>query len=227
MDSDFFCKISVALSPDRLSVYRQDGADERITLARYLWNIALCETLYSPLQMAEIALRNAANQAFSQKFNVPDWYDKAPLTPWAHLKVGEAKRKIADNQKRITPGRVISELHFGFWTSFFNNYHAQTGLGACLLKKGFRNCPKSERNQKSQEKRWNEIRLLRNRIFHHERIIHWTNLSDQHKRLLELIGWISPEIKDMSLRLDRFLEIYKAGIDPWKEKIQNHWPKDK
>ena len=67
MNSNFFEQISKAVSHDRLNAYRQDGVNELITLSRYLWNIAVCESLYSPLQMAEIALRNAANKALPKK----------------------------------------------------------------------------------------------------------------------------------------------------------------
>ena len=80
---------------------------------------------------------------------------------------------------------------------------------------------------KYQEKRWDKIRLLRNRIFHHERIIHWKDLREQHKDLQETIEWVSPELKELSIKLDRFCDLYEAGIDPWKEKIRNHWPNEK
>ncbi|MEI7910066.1 MAG: hypothetical protein WCK77_10555 [Verrucomicrobiota bacterium] len=30
------------------------------------------------------------------------------------------------------------------------------------------------------DQRWKRIRDLRNRVFHHERIIHWTDLPSQH-----------------------------------------------
>ena len=57
MDGEFFTHIESILATERLDAYRQDGADEITTLSRYLLNMALCESLYSPLQFAEIALR--------------------------------------------------------------------------------------------------------------------------------------------------------------------------
>ena len=226
MNLGFFNQIVEAISLERLDVYRRDGVDEVTTLARYLWNIALCEALYCPLQMAEVVLRNAAHRACTDKYNGEAWYDHAPLAPWAKWQIDNAKDKIRKIRKPVTPGRVVSELHFGFWTSFFNNVNARSGLGACLLKNGFQCCPKHERNTKTQEKRWDKIRRLRNRVFHHERIIHWSDLSEQHAKLIEAISWLSPEIEKMTLNLDRFSEIFKAGIDPWKVKIRGYWPKD-
>lgn len=98
-------------------------------------------------------------------------------------------------------------------------------MGAIVLKYGFFRCLKSEKNQKYQEMRWDGIRRLRNRIFHHERIIHWNDLPQQHKDLIETIGWISPDLEDMSLQLDRFAGVHRDGITPWIEAIRSHWPK--
>ena len=43
-------------------------ADPCATLARYLLNMALCESLYSPLQLCEIALRNAMNEELREEY---------------------------------------------------------------------------------------------------------------------------------------------------------------
>ena len=119
MNSDFFKQISIVISDDRINAYRQDNVNELIALSRYLWNIAVCESLYSSLQTAEIALRNAANRSFADLYGA-DWYDKAPLRPLNQSQVGEAKAIITRMGKSVTPGRMTEELHFGFWTSFFN-----------------------------------------------------------------------------------------------------------
>ncbi|MFQ3241345.1 MAG: hypothetical protein ACI9JZ_001029 [Lentimonas sp.] len=59
MNPDYFQKLEHALAPERIDAYRQDGANQPITMARYLWNMALCEPLYPTLQIAEVALRNS------------------------------------------------------------------------------------------------------------------------------------------------------------------------
>jgi hypothetical protein len=63
MNQIFFQQIEGILTSERLDAYRQDGVPPVTTLARYLWNMALCESLYSPLQMAEIALRNSLHHS--------------------------------------------------------------------------------------------------------------------------------------------------------------------
>ena len=62
MNPEFFQQIEGILHSDRLDAYRQDGVDERTTLARYLMNMALSASLYPGLQFAEIALRNAVHR---------------------------------------------------------------------------------------------------------------------------------------------------------------------
>lgn len=37
------------------------------------------------------------------------------------------------------------------------------------------------------------MRLLRNRVSHYERLIHWRDLKDQHLQLLECIKWLNVE----------------------------------
>jgi len=64
MNHNFFQPLEAILAPERLDAYRQDGVPPATTLARYLWNMALCESLYPPLQMAEIALRNSLHHFF-------------------------------------------------------------------------------------------------------------------------------------------------------------------
>jgi hypothetical protein len=75
MNLDFFRGVESALATERLGVYRQDNASHAIALARYLWNMALCETLYSPLQIVEIALRNAIHSALSNREGSDEWYN--------------------------------------------------------------------------------------------------------------------------------------------------------
>ena len=225
MNTTFFYQVESGLDPERLDVYRLDGASQAVTLARYLWNMALCETLYSPLQISEIALRNAIHGGLTKRYGTDQWYDfVAPLSGWQQHQVHEARGKLQSNGKSITPGRMVAELHFGFWTGFFNKSHAGTGLGHSLANQVFANAPRSERDMKKLDIRWKRIRDLRNRVFHHERIVHWVDLDAQHAAVLEIIGWISPALCDLAQALDRYASIRKAGLQPWVDKLHYQWP---
>lgn len=228
MNGDYFQALKQALAEERLSAYSQDGAGEAITVARYIWNMALCEALYSPLQIAEIALRNTIHRNLTPSVCNAEWFcdpESTKITHWQKSKVRSAIEEIRKQRKMVTEGRVVAELNFGFWTAFFDNRHASTGIGAHLAKTAFPHLSSELRGIKKLNQRWREIRRLRNRVFHHERLLHWKDLEQKHERLLESIHWISPELAEMAEKLDRFREIRSEGLDPWLAKIQTHWPK--
>ncbi|MBI1783617.1 hypothetical protein HYR69_00605 [Candidatus Sumerlaeota bacterium] len=227
MNPTFFQQIESNLAQERLDAYRKDGATPAITLARYLWNMALCEALYSPLQIAEIALRNALHGCLTNRCGRDDWFNDAAflalLPSWQQQQLGDARQKLVADGKAVTPGQIVAELHFGFWTGFFNKAHAASGLGFALAHRVFRYAPRSEQDLKKMGARWRRIRELRNRVFHHERIIHWRDLYAQHAAILQTIAWISPELHEMADALDRFTSIQRGGLDPWIVKIRHHW----
>jgi len=82
-----------------------------------------------------------------------------------------------------------------------------------LIRKVFPKLVKSLHNRKIIKDRLERIRQLRNRVFHHERIIHREDLASQHGTIIETLGGISPELSEMALKLDRFADTHKAGID--------------
>jgi len=225
MQEIFHRNIKESVSAERLESYCKDGADECTTFARYLWNMAVCESLYSPLQIAEIALRNAIHNALSIRFNSSQWYDFAPLQPYAKDEIAQAKKRILQKKGAFSPGDIVAELQFGFWTSLLGKVYNNSPIPAAILKHAVKNCHKSEKNISAQKQRWDMIRELRNRVFHHERIIHWKDLKQQHEHLLFAIKWISNDLYDLTIVLDRFSATYDSGIIIWKDKIRYHWPK--
>jgi len=227
----FYTSVSQALSVERLESYGGDGASPTVTLARYLLNLALCECLYSPLQLCEVALRNSLHRHLTSLCRREDWFDSGAafqLTPWALKEVAHAKEKITRSNKPLTAGRVVAELQLGFWTSLFEaHYEQRTRFLPLGIKAVFPRLPKSLHNRKDLKRTLEEIRVLRNRVFHHERIVHWTDLESKHTAILNVIGWVSPELHEMARALDRFTEIRNAGLPPWIEKLCHHWPHGK
>ncbi len=225
MNPAFFQQVESILAPERLDAYRADGAVPSVAMARYLWNMALCEALYSPLQIAEIALRNSSHRCLTARFGRDDWYAVAvSLPPWQQDQLTAARQRLQAARKPITPGRMVAELHFGFWTGFFNKSHAGTGLGHALAQAAFPHAPRAERDLRKLDARWKRIRDLRNRVFHHERIIHWKDLQAQHAAILQTVAWINPELHDMARVLDRFTPVHAGGLAPWLASIQQNWP---
>lgn len=68
-----------SISEERLAVYRADGVDDTTTIARYIYNIALCKSLYPIINVFEVTLRNSIDKALENYFNSPDWNNVIPL----------------------------------------------------------------------------------------------------------------------------------------------------
>lgn len=226
MNSSFFERMASNLAPERMDAYRRDGASPTTALARYMWNVAVSESLYPTLQFAEIALRNRLHQCLTLRFGTSEWYNdtRCPLQSWQGEHVAAAREELTKAGKPVTPSGIVSELTLGFWTGFFNKSQHRAALAAHLAQTAFSRAPSNEQVVLKLEVRWKKIRDLRNRVFHHERIIHWKDLPSQHIQMLEAIFWLSSELHQVAVALDRFPQVWKQGIDPWLTTIQQKWP---
>lgn len=224
MNRTFFNQVETHLNPDRLDAYRQDGVDEATTMARYLLNMALCESLYSPLQIAEITLRNALHTCLSTRTGVDTWYDTIQLPQWQSTQIAEAKQRISRQGKPLTSGRIVAEQTFGFWVGFFTRPYMTSGLAYHIARNAFAQAPRAERDIAKLTTKWQTVRDLRNRVFHHERVLHWQDLDEKHTEMLKLIGWMNPELEQLARILDRFTQVRTEGLTPWLEKLSNNWP---
>jgi hypothetical protein len=229
-----FCRqIEAHLSTERLGAYavsaQEMASSPTLVLSRYMLNMALCESLYPALQACEIALRNAIHAHLTSTLGREDWFDSPSfqLTPWAAQEVAKAKEKVRKMGKPVTAGRVVAELQFGFWTSLFEaHYEQHTPFLPSGIKDVFPHMPKSLHKRKNRKRELEQVRTLRNRVFHHERIVHWVDLEAQHALILRIIGWISPPLQRMTAAMDRFNDVRKAGLVPfvghpfWNAEVQ-------
>lgn len=221
--------IRKAISSERLDAYGLGRTDDQ-KIANYLWNLALCESLYPALNGLEIAFRNAVFNAGAQIFSgistrdVPCWLDANPsLFDADHEQsVTAAKLRLRDRGRALEPGRLVAELTFGFWTSLFEVRYERNRVlwphlfGAQLLHPS---SPRSVRSRKELSPLLNRIRHLRNRVFHHEPIWHWGNLVQQHALALDLTGWFSPELRATIEPGDRFPIVHMAGPAPHLQRV--------
>ncbi len=214
MQHESAIRLVEALSNERLEAYRNRLGDQEHDnlLTHYAWNIVLCESLYPCLQMLEVVLRNRLHNRISEHFGQPNWYeDPSILRPRDRAMIGKAKDNLTKMGKPHDPGRVVAELSFGFWTSLMDRRYEQV-LWPRLLADCFPHMPRTLRTRKNISKRFNAIRRLRNRVFHHEPIWHWQDLDKQHRNILEAIGWIEPAAKDFVMAIDRFPMQYRNGM---------------
>ncbi len=159
--ADFYTKVISCLSIERMGSFGDITSESKTVLARYLLNIALCESLYSSLQFCEVALRNTIHSDLTKRFGSENWYDSPhfSLTPWAVAEITKAKDKINKSRKQLTPGKIVAELQFGFWTSFFeDHYERNTSFMPSGIKTVFPYLPKSQHNRKDIKAKLETIR---------------------------------------------------------------------
>lgn len=199
------------ISKERLEPYlNYHGNDLSKALAHYKSNILISEAFYPLLAILEVGLRNSMDYQLTKKFAERAWYDHRDFVKIAsRFQIGrksQARTNILSEKKEITPGRIIAELSFGFWTSLFDTKFEMTLWKN--LRLAFPNCPKNIRKRKTMSTKFNGIRRLRNRIFHHE-AISW-NLSvlvEYKKEIIEGIAWLDSKLVDWVSELNHIDEI--------------------
>lgn len=154
-------------------------------------NTRLCEAFYTPLQGVEVSLRNSMNGEMVTRYGI-DWLEqrKAPLLTNQRLKVDDAIQTLVDDGKVVCNGGIVAELNFGFWVSILGPRY-ENPLWRQTLRNAFPHRPRGHERQQMQGA-LNAIRRLRNRVMHHERVLH-RNLAADHALILEVIGWMCPE----------------------------------
>ena len=196
-----------ALSLERFSRYRAwAGGDKGRALDLYGLNTRLSEALYTPLQMLEVALRNRIHAVLSASIQ-PRWFE-APgflTVPYQNEQIAEALADLRRERKEPDPGRVVAALTFSFWTTMLGTHYEnlwQTDLHRIGRRDGGKGLRRKELSGPLTP-----IRLLRNRIAHHEPILAW-DLRKHHDAMLRITGWLSPVAAAWCRSLDRFDQVH-------------------
>lgn len=210
-------KIVNSLTIERLSSYKStESSDLRNQLSVYAWNSALCAALYPWLSMLEVALRNAMDNAIGEDKNNDYWFE---LPFFDNLPIEEAKKKILSQKKEITPGRIIAELNFGYWTRLFSTrYETQQIIWPRLIKPIFPDLPRSLCARESLSKRIQDLRKLRNRVYHYEPIWRF-DLNQYFVELQEIIGGLNCALLPYLKLTCNFEVLLKNGPEPFLNQL--------
>jgi len=204
--------IKTALSLERFESHRAGLLEpDEIVFLRYQWNAELSECYFAPLRVLEVVLRNGFNQAIAANFRNPDWLTAIP--PWLLVSgqesVRNAQQYLRERSRPVTQARVVQEMSFGFWTSLLNGRYES--LFHAVSTRVFPGMPRAMRTRANASRRFENIRLLRNRIFHFRRIWNRPDLPGDFARILEAIDWVNPHARRLLLsesgrkRLDEVL----------------------
>ena len=177
--------MEIFLSKERLSPYAKATLEE--TIKNYERNTILSEAIYGLLQGVEIAVRNSIHNSLEAGLARHDWYN---LIAWQKPELdalAQAKDKLVRRGKAASPGPMIAELPFGFWLQIVARKYEKL-LWVPHVHKAF---PNITTDRMGLFARLDRIRELRNRIAHHERILHF-NLPLEYANAIEVIKWICP-----------------------------------
>jgi hypothetical protein len=172
------------------------NGDEARAATAYVNNMLLAEAMMPMLNVLEVALKNGTHQRLTTLYERADWWEawtNDPSFAWQVREVVNAKVKLQRRAEALTPDKIIAELPFGFWSSLFN-VQFQTILWKDL-RLIFPRCPKPQRQRHVVSSALNQIRALRNRVFHHEQLLWLTpTLIELHDKGVEVIGWLDPKL---------------------------------
>lgn len=225
------------------------GETDADLVARSLHNLALAEALYPALQTLEIALRNRLDEVVGAHAprstsgrlgsdGLPGagcWLDAEPgvLAAWERSEVARVKRSLLAARKAITPHRLVAGLSLGFWTGLFTRAYEigpgsayvpgaapATALWPRHLRAVFPNLPRRVATRAHVYGTLRRLADLRNQVFHHRPV--WRlPVGTLHALATDAIGWISPDLRDLTISVDRFPAIHREGLAPHTRRIRS------
>ena len=186
--------LEASLSPERLGTYLDaTGSNREEAILLHVWNTAVSSAFYESLQILEVTLRNAMNRRLNGRYGEA-WYDnfETGLNQGALIRIKSAKNQLTGLGYNHDPPRVVAALSFGFWVSLLkrgDEADYEMTLWRPALRGSFPHRETLERSMAFGQ--LNTLRLLQNRIAHHEPIFS-RNLVEEHELILEIVGWMSP-----------------------------------
>jgi hypothetical protein len=194
--------IRQSLSQERLGPYLNLAANNlRQAIQLYERNTSLSEALYGLLQGLEVSLRNSMDSVLAQGLAREDWYDSIVWQMAQQEQIDSAKVSLQKKAKPVQPGRMVAELTLGFWVGLTGPKYS-VDLWERHLYKAF---PNAKLGRKLLNKRLESIRLLRNRVAHHEPILS-RDLAKDVDRILETIGWMDRDTERWIRQTNCFFE---------------------
>jgi len=123
------------------------------------------------------------------------------------------KDKNKNRPYKVKYDDIISSLNLGFWTSLsYTKYEKKDKLYPALFRDHdfMPKLPTTRRTRHTLSERVENIRKLRNKIFHHEPICNRENLPHDYDDILEAIKWMSPLLYESTKSLSHFSEVYES-----------------
>lgn len=172
---------------------RCSGHQQDVAVRLYLWNAAISQSFYFPLQAVEVSLRNVLAAELAREWT-QDWWQNPKCLIWigAH---GVSRLKKVEGQfhregRPLNTDQVVASLSLGFWVALLRKENFWT-------QRRHRVFPALKSDVTlSQIRDWiDSVHRLRNRIAHHEPVF-LRDLSREYSVALSVIAAICPDTKE-------------------------------
>ena len=212
-------KYTATYSIERLKTFIYSEEDTiNDVIMRYNHNVKISQTLYPELCTLEVILRNAIDAALKSKIS-ETWLEdeikyNSLLRKDDHKLLMSAYeitvKECMSNQKSVTPGKVIANLNFGFWTNLcMKKYSASIWNKKQCFKSVFINYPNKRPEISIISKKLYAIRKLRNRIFHYEQIFRYPKKTlELYNMIIEILSYLPSDEFKVLENNSNFLNTY-------------------
>lgn len=199
------------------SIFTERRQKEKENVQRLYFSTEHIKTFFNDENLFSPDKKELENVGKSLKKYVERYYDNQ-----LNGQAVSIEFKLEDRNK------IISGLSLGFWVALLykNKYWKIRNLNQEI----FGDAQRKDLSRYDSEKKetlflfkdyLEEIRKLRNRVFHHNQILQ-EDLQTKHTRILNIIGWISKDTKSWLNDIDNFNEVYEKyenEIKSWKKDI--------
>lgn len=203
-----------SFGPQRFARYSAEYGNK--ALAHYIWNVRLCETMMPLLNASEVMLKNTINNVLVKNRGA-FWFDNTELIKEHEQKFVKKAREDAlrsDGQGGYVirgADDIVAELSFRFWANLLNSEYSRL-WNELLIGNAFPHIPADLKDKRDKMRRtFANACDIRNRVCHHERIIHLPKLKDSVDDMKTALGWISKPYAKIIKGVCRFDEVWQGG----------------
>lgn len=204
-----FTLLNSLFSKPRINSYLAENDTAERVLEKYHLNLTLSEAMMPSLHYLEILLRNRLDAIIGYYYG-ENWLIQP--SPFLMISLKDTQKieiitdKLSREGKRTGHDAILAQMTFGFWCSFFHKkYDPVIWHRRQALKTIFPSLPRHQRTRKYLEQKILKIKLLRNRIAHHEPVWKYkVSTNEAHALCCELVHAMSPEGLALLTKIDRF-----------------------
>jgi hypothetical protein len=168
-------EIERILSGERFRRYKAAARDDiALAIELYQINIEVSECVFGVLHLAEVCIRNSMHSALANYIGTPEWFRIGTVLPRTRKPIpytapmrDMVSKGIRSAGHAASPGKIVAELTFGFWTNLLSSKFQQPLWIPCLYKA----FPNFGGHPRFLHRRMESLQRLRNRIAHHERVL--------------------------------------------------------